>query len=152
MRASAHSSYRTRSRGSSSELNRRHRTSVDSARGRCCRGRLRAAYGTGEASALAPFEYFRLPFAMVYGTLLFAELPDLYTLLGASIIVPARSTSPAASTSETGRSRRAACEGRAASAPGRSVPVWLGVEGYSAVRAGSGLEGSVVLRARWLAF
>jgi drug/metabolite transporter (DMT)-like permease len=45
------------------------------------------AYRIGEASALAPFEYFRLPFAMLYGILLFAELPDLYTLLGASIIV-----------------------------------------------------------------
>jgi drug/metabolite transporter (DMT)-like permease len=44
-------------------------------------------YRAGEASALAPFEYFRLPFAMMYGFLLFAELPDLYTLLGASIIV-----------------------------------------------------------------
>jgi drug/metabolite transporter (DMT)-like permease len=45
------------------------------------------AYGIGEASALAPFEYFRLPFAMLYGFLLFAELPDRYTLLGAAIIV-----------------------------------------------------------------
>jgi drug/metabolite transporter (DMT)-like permease len=44
-------------------------------------------YRAGEASALAPFEYARLPFAMMYGFLLFAELPDLYTLLGASIIV-----------------------------------------------------------------
>jgi drug/metabolite transporter (DMT)-like permease len=44
-------------------------------------------YGTGEASALAPFEYSRLPFAAIYGFFLFAELPDLYTLLGASMIV-----------------------------------------------------------------
>ena len=44
-------------------------------------------YGTGEVSALAPFEYFRLPFALLYGFPLFAERPDLYTLLGASIIV-----------------------------------------------------------------
>jgi drug/metabolite transporter (DMT)-like permease len=43
-------------------------------------------YGTGEASALAPFEYSRLPFAAIYGFVLFAELPDLYTLLGASMI------------------------------------------------------------------
>jgi drug/metabolite transporter (DMT)-like permease len=43
-------------------------------------------YGTGEASALAPFEYSRLPFAAIYGFFLFAELPDLYTLLGASMI------------------------------------------------------------------
>ncbi len=44
-------------------------------------------YRIGEASALAPFEYARLPLAALYGYLLFAELPDLYTLLGASIIV-----------------------------------------------------------------
>lgn len=44
-------------------------------------------YKIGEASALAPFEYARLPLAALYGYLLFAELPDLYTLLGASIIV-----------------------------------------------------------------
>ena len=45
------------------------------------------SYRIGEASALAPFEYLRLPFAMLYGFPLFAERPDLYTLLGASIIV-----------------------------------------------------------------
>jgi len=44
-------------------------------------GRSRAPF------ALAPFDHFRLPFAMMYGFLLFAKLPDLYTLLGASIIV-----------------------------------------------------------------
>jgi drug/metabolite transporter (DMT)-like permease len=44
-------------------------------------------YASGEASALAPFEYARLPFAAIYGFFLFAELPDLYTVLGASIIV-----------------------------------------------------------------
>jgi drug/metabolite transporter (DMT)-like permease len=44
-------------------------------------------YKIGEASALAPFEYARLPFAALWGYFLFAELPDLYTLLGASIIV-----------------------------------------------------------------
>jgi len=45
------------------------------------------AYGVGEASALAPFEYARLPFAALYGFFLFAEVPGLYTLLGASMIV-----------------------------------------------------------------
>ena len=44
-------------------------------------------YRLGEASALAPFEYSRLPFAATYGILLFAEVPDLYTLLGAALIV-----------------------------------------------------------------
>ncbi|HET6521264.1 MAG TPA: hypothetical protein VFG47_15795, partial [Geminicoccaceae bacterium] len=41
----------------------------------------------GEASAMAPIEYGRLPFAALYGFLLFAELPDGYSLLGAAIIV-----------------------------------------------------------------
>jgi len=44
-------------------------------------------YKIGEASALAPFEYSRLPFAATYGILLFAEIPDLYTLAGAALIV-----------------------------------------------------------------
>ena len=44
-------------------------------------------YKIGEASALAPFEYSRLPFAATYGIFLFAEIPDLYTLLGAALIV-----------------------------------------------------------------
>ena len=44
-------------------------------------------YRIGEASALAPFEYARLPFAAAYGFLLFAELPDRYTLLGVLLIV-----------------------------------------------------------------
>jgi drug/metabolite transporter (DMT)-like permease len=41
----------------------------------------------GEASALAPLEYLKLPLAALYGILLFAEVPDLYTLLGALLIV-----------------------------------------------------------------
>jgi drug/metabolite transporter (DMT)-like permease len=41
----------------------------------------------GEASALAPLEYLKLPLAALYGYLLFAELPDLYTMLGALLIV-----------------------------------------------------------------
>jgi drug/metabolite transporter (DMT)-like permease len=44
-------------------------------------------YRIGEASALAPFEYARLPFAAAYGFWLFAEVPDRYTLLGAALIV-----------------------------------------------------------------
>jgi drug/metabolite transporter (DMT)-like permease len=41
----------------------------------------------GEASALAPLEYLKLPLAALYGYLLFTELPDLYTVLGALLIV-----------------------------------------------------------------
>ena len=41
----------------------------------------------GEASALAPLEYAKLPIAALYGIALFAEVPDRYTLLGAALIV-----------------------------------------------------------------
>lgn len=44
-------------------------------------------YGIGEASALAPFEYARLPFAATYGFFLFAEIPEIYTWIGAAMIV-----------------------------------------------------------------
>jgi drug/metabolite transporter (DMT)-like permease len=46
-------------------------------------------YRLGEASALAPFEYARLPFAAAYGFWLFAEVPDRYALLGTALIAAA---------------------------------------------------------------
>ncbi|SMF38631.1 Permease of the drug/metabolite transporter (DMT) superfamily [Tistlia consotensis] len=45
------------------------------------------AYRTGEASFVASFDYSRLLGAAVLGFAFFAEVPDLYTLLGAAIIV-----------------------------------------------------------------
>jgi len=45
------------------------------------------AYATGEPMAVAPIDYSRLVFAGIMGFLLFAELPDRYTLVGAAIIV-----------------------------------------------------------------
>lgn len=45
------------------------------------------AYRTGEASFVAPLDYSRLLAAGVLGFLFFAEVPDLYTLLGALVIV-----------------------------------------------------------------
>ena len=45
------------------------------------------AYATGELMAAAPIDYSRLVFAGIMGFLLFAELPDRYTLVGAAIIV-----------------------------------------------------------------
>lgn len=44
-------------------------------------------YKIGEASALAPFEYARLPLAALYGILLFGEVPNLDTLAGAGLII-----------------------------------------------------------------
>lgn len=43
-------------------------------------------YAAADASALAPFDYARLPIAALFGFFLFAEVPDLYSLLGALLI------------------------------------------------------------------
>ncbi|MEZ5825750.1 MAG: DMT family transporter [Geminicoccaceae bacterium] len=43
----------------------------------------------GEASALAPFDYARLPVAVLYGAVLFSEWPHVHTYLGAAVIVVA---------------------------------------------------------------
>jgi drug/metabolite transporter (DMT)-like permease len=40
----------------------------------------------GEASAMAPLDYLRLPLAALFGVLFFAEQPDIYSFLGALII------------------------------------------------------------------
>lgn len=47
------------------------------------------AYALGEASAIAPVDYSRLVMAAVAGYLLFGNIPDRYTLLGAAIIIGA---------------------------------------------------------------
>lgn len=41
----------------------------------------------GEASAVAPFEYARLPYAALFGFLLFQESPALSTLIGSAVII-----------------------------------------------------------------
>lgn len=41
----------------------------------------------GEISAVAPFRYSRLIFALVIGTLIFKEIPDALTLTGAALIM-----------------------------------------------------------------
>jgi drug/metabolite transporter (DMT)-like permease len=45
------------------------------------------AYKYGEASLLAPIEYTRLLYATLIGIIVFSELPDSATMLGASIVV-----------------------------------------------------------------
>ena len=45
------------------------------------------AYKVGEAVAIAPMEYIRLIYATVIGILFFAEIPTVWTLSGAGIIV-----------------------------------------------------------------
>ena len=44
------------------------------------------AVSTADASAVMPFDYARLPFAALIGYMVFSELPDLWTWVGAGII------------------------------------------------------------------
>jgi drug/metabolite transporter (DMT)-like permease len=46
-------------------------------------------FKVGEATALLPFDYSRLLFAGLLGFLVFAEVPDVWTISGAAIIVAA---------------------------------------------------------------
>lgn len=48
---------------------------------------LTGAMRTGEISVVAPFRYTRLVFALILGSLVFAERPDVMTLAGSAIIV-----------------------------------------------------------------
>ncbi|MGH6927950.1 MAG: DMT family transporter [Dongiaceae bacterium] len=45
------------------------------------------SFRAGEASAVAPFDYLRLPIAAAIGFIGFAELPTLWTFVGAGVIV-----------------------------------------------------------------
>lgn len=45
------------------------------------------AFELADASLIAPFDYARLPFVALFGFLLFDQIPGLYTILGAVIIV-----------------------------------------------------------------
>lgn len=47
---------------------------------------LSRAYLATEASALQPFDFLRLPIAIALGWMVFSELPDLWTWIGASVI------------------------------------------------------------------
>ena len=44
------------------------------------------AFAVGETGAVAPFDFARLPFAVAIGFAVFAELPDVWTVLGAAVI------------------------------------------------------------------
>ncbi len=45
------------------------------------------AFKAGEAAAIAPMEYARLIFATIIGVIFFAEVPTMWTLAGAGIII-----------------------------------------------------------------
>ena len=44
------------------------------------------AFKLADASALAPYDFMRLPFVAVPAYLFFAEVPDLWTWVGAAVI------------------------------------------------------------------
>jgi drug/metabolite transporter (DMT)-like permease len=45
------------------------------------------AFKSGEMSAVAPFEYLRLPFAVFAGWLVWGEMPVIWTYVGAAIVI-----------------------------------------------------------------
>lgn len=45
------------------------------------------AFKAGEMSAVAPFEYLRLPFAVFAGWLIWGEMPVIWTYIGAAIVI-----------------------------------------------------------------
>jgi drug/metabolite transporter (DMT)-like permease len=45
------------------------------------------AFKAGEMSAVAPFEYLRLPFAVFMGWLVFGQMPEIWTYVGAAIVI-----------------------------------------------------------------
>jgi drug/metabolite transporter (DMT)-like permease len=47
------------------------------------------SYSLAEATVIGPLDYLRLVYAIIFGFVLFAEVPDLTTLAGASVIVAA---------------------------------------------------------------
>jgi len=47
------------------------------------------AYRVGEVSALAPVPYLRIVIAILFGVLIFGEIPTWSTLIGAAIIIAA---------------------------------------------------------------
>jgi len=47
------------------------------------------AYRVAEAGFVAPFEYIAMPLSILWGYLVFSEVPDLTTLLGAALIIGA---------------------------------------------------------------
>lgn len=60
-------------------------------------------FAVGEASVIGPTEYIRLIFAAIFGFVIFAEIPDVWTFVGALVIVGCTSF---IARSETGKRRK----------------------------------------------
>jgi drug/metabolite transporter (DMT)-like permease len=73
------------------------------------------AFKAGEMSAVAPFEYLRLPFAVFMGWLIWGQMPEIWTYVGAAIVI-ASALYIAHREHQLARERRAA-ERRATIAP-----------------------------------
>ncbi|MEK9647263.1 MAG: EamA/RhaT family transporter, partial [Alphaproteobacteria bacterium] len=48
---------------------------------------LARAYDAGEVSIVAPFDFVRLPIAALFGFLIFAEVPDVWSITGTAVII-----------------------------------------------------------------
>ena len=46
-------------------------------------------YGTGDVTVVAPMDFVRLPLAALFGFFLFDEIPDIWTGIGATLIIAA---------------------------------------------------------------
>lgn len=74
------------------------------------------AFAAGEMSAVAPFDYLRLPFAVFVGWLIWDEMPVIWTYVGASIVIGS-ALYIAYRESQLVRERRAAARARPAARP-----------------------------------
>jgi drug/metabolite transporter (DMT)-like permease len=45
------------------------------------------AFASGEMSAVAPFDYLRLPFAVFVGWMIWGDMPVVWTYVGAAIVI-----------------------------------------------------------------
>jgi drug/metabolite transporter (DMT)-like permease len=75
------------------------------------------AFKAGEMSAVAPFEYLRLPFAVFVGWLVWGEMPVVWTYVGAAIVI-ASALYIAHREHQLGRERRRAEAARPTPKPG----------------------------------
>jgi drug/metabolite transporter (DMT)-like permease len=77
------------------------------------------AFKAGEMSAVAPFEYLRLPFAVFMGWLIFGQMPEIWTYVGAAIVI-ASALYIAQREAQLAKERRRAAVG--ATPPARTLP------------------------------
>jgi drug/metabolite transporter (DMT)-like permease len=79
------------------------------------------AFKAGEMSAVAPFEYLRLPFAVFVGWLIWDEMPVIWTYVGAAIVI-ASALYIAQREAQLARQRRRAAKLRTPAAPAGATP------------------------------